>query len=228
MTEGGSPDHSPRHLRDRAEAGRLLGEALAARAIERPVVLGLPRGGVPVAYVVSGRLRAPLDVLIVRKVGAPQNLEYGLGAVAEGGYRYLDAERIADAGLSEAGLAATVAAESAEVARRARAYRGGRPRVPLRGRDVIVVDDGVATGGTVLAAVGAVRADAPRTVRLAFGVCPSDTFGRLSREVDEVVTVLRPRHFFAVGEWYDAFPQVSDEEVLGLLAQARARDAAPD
>ena len=208
-------------LKDRSEAGRRLADLLVRYKDERPVVLALPRGGVPVAYEIARRLDSPLDVLIVRKIGAPGNPEYGLGAIAEDGTRWIDEARMRDAGYSLRELAPTIVAEEKETRRRAEAYRGGRPPVEVRDRLVVLVDDGVATGGTLRVAIRAVRARHPRRLVVALGVAPEDTLHRLQREADEVVAVLVPRVFFAVGEWYVHFDQVSDREVERLLAHAQ-------
>ena len=190
-------------------------------------MVALPRGGVPVAFEIALRLGAPLDVLIVRKVGAPGNPEYGLGAVVEGGTRYLDEPRIRAAGLTVRDLGPTIAREVAEVDRRAREFRAGHPPVDLGNRTVILVDDGVATGGTVLAALRAIRARGPRRVVLALGVAPPDTVQSLRPEVDDLVVLLAPTMFFAVGEWYHRFAQVSDEEVRRLLERSRTPPTTP-
>jgi len=219
MTE---PHGFPVPLPDRRTAGERLADRLLALRDQDPVVLALPRGGVPVAYEIALRLRAPLDVLVVRKVGAPGNPEYGLGAVVEGGSRYLDQPRIRAAGYSVRELGPTIAREAAEVERRALEFRAGRPPLEVRDRTVILVDDGVATGGTVLAALRAVRAHGPRKIVLALGVAPSDTVEALRPEVDEIVVLLVPAVFFAVGEWYRQFSQVSDEEVRRLLERSRS------
>jgi putative phosphoribosyl transferase len=208
-------------LPDRETAGRLLAERLRRYEDENPVVVALPRGGVPVAYEIAVSLGAPLDILIVRKVGAPGNPEYGLGAVVEGGSRYLDEPRIRAAGYTVRELGPTIAREVAEVDRRAREFRAGRPAIDLADRTVIVTDDGVATGGTVLAALHAVRARSPRRVVLALGVAPPETVELLRPEVDDLVVLLVPDRFFAVGEWYRRFSQVSDAEVERLLERAR-------
>ncbi|MGA7860363.1 MAG: phosphoribosyltransferase family protein [Thermoplasmata archaeon] len=205
---------------DRREVGRRLAEKLLRYRADRPVVLGVARGGVPIAYEVARRLDAPLDVLVVRKVGAPRNPEYGLGAVAEGGIRLLDEPRIREAGYSLSELEPYVTAELEQVERRLRAFRGSRPRVDLRDRTVVVVDDGVATGGTMRAAIQAVRAQHPRWLVLALGVSPEETFRRLKREVDDLVVLLTPRHFYAVGQFYRHFEPVEDEEVQRLLGLA--------
>lgn len=173
------------------------------------------------AYEIATRLGAPLDILIVRKIGAPGNPEYGLGAVVEGGTRYLDEARVRAVGHTVRDLGPTIAREEAEVERRALEYRAGRPPVNLTDRTVILVDDGVATGGTVLAALRALRAQGPRRLVVALGVAPPDTVEALREKVDDIVVLLVPHQFFAVGEWYRQFPQVSDEEVRRLLERSR-------
>lgn len=212
---------APGILRDRTQAGERLAERLEAHRGEAAIVLALPRGGVPVGYEVARRLGLPLDVLIVRKIGAPSNPEYGLGALVEDGTRFLDEARVRGAGYSVDDLEPTIAEELEEVARRASEYRGDRARPPLEGRVVILVDDGVATGGTLRAAIRSVRGQRPRRVVVGLGVCPRETLQRLAREADEVVAVVVPDVFFAVGEWYRRFDQVSDREVVRLLALAR-------
>jgi len=214
-------------LPDRRTAGERLAVRLEPYRSPTPVVLALPRGGVPVAVEIARKLGAPLDVLIVRKIGAPGNPEYGLGAVVEGGSRYLDEPRIRAVGLTVRELGPTIAREQNEVERRARDYRGDRPPVDVRDRTVILVDDGVATGGTVIAALRALRARDPRRVVVALGVAPPDTVELLHTEADDIVVLLVPTTFFAVGEWYHQFSQVSDDEVRELLHQFGARDAEP-
>lgn len=213
-------------LRDRREAGERLAERLLRYQELRPLVLALPRGGVPVGYEIARRLGVPLDVLIVRKVGAPANPEYGLGALVEDGSRLIDEPRMREAGYSMRDLEPTIARELAEVRRRAVAYRHGRPAADVRDRVVILVDDGVATGATLRAAIRAVRARHPRRIVVALGVAPRETFHELGREADDVVALQVPELFFAVGEWYERFDQVSDEEVEHLLEQAQTPSAA--
>lgn len=205
-------------FRDRAEAGRKLAERLRRYRSEHPVVLGIPRGGVAVAFEIARRLDAPLDIVVVRKVGDPANPEYGLGAVAEGGVQWLDEPRVREAGYTVADLAPTIARELAEVDRRVRTYRGDRPRIDLRGRTVIVADDGVATGGTVLAGVESVRRLHPSRLVVALGVCPYSAYRRLKSSADELLVLLTPEYFHAVGEWFQEFPSVEDVEVRRLLA----------
>jgi len=219
------PEGSLRPLPDRRAAGKLLAERLGQYREERPVVLALPRGGVPVGFEIATQLHAPLDVLIVRKIGAPGNPEYGLGAVVEGGTRYLDEPRVRAIGHTLRDLGPSIARETAEVERRAQEFRAGRAPVEIRDRTVVLVDDGVATGGTVLDALQALRARGPRRIVVALGVAPPDTVEVLRHEVDDLVVLLTPRMFFAVGEWYHQFSQVSDEEVHELIERARGISA---
>ncbi len=170
------------------------------------------------AFEVARRLEAPLDVLVVRKVGDPANPEYGLGAVAEGGVRWLDERRIHEAGYSVDDLAPTIAAETLEVERRVRLYRGERPRLRLTDRTVILADDGVATGGTVLAGIEAIRQFHPSRLVLGLGVSPYAAYRQLKEKVDDLAVLLVPEYFHAVGEWYQEFPPVEDDEVRRLLA----------
>lgn len=207
---------------DRRDAGRLLAERLASLAAERPVVVALPRGGVPVAREVAAALGAPLEILAVRKLGAPHNPEYGIGAIAEDGSRVIDAEAVEALGLSGETLDRLTAEEAEELRRRVAAYRGDRPPLDLEGRTVIVVDDGVATGVTDTAALRAVRRRRSGRTILAVPVCPPDSAARLSEEADEVVCLMVPPLLRGVGQWYDDFSQVSDEEVVATLEAFRA------
>ncbi|MEU1126887.1 phosphoribosyltransferase [Streptomyces sp. NPDC005899] len=209
---------------DRTDAGRQLAGALRHLGRRDPVVLGLPRGGVPVAYEVARELRAPLDVAVVRKLGVPHHPELGFGAIGEGGARVISDDIVRHAGVREKDLAAVERAEEAELARRAHAYREGRPRLPLTGRTVIVVDDGIATGATARAACQVVRAQGAGYVVLAVPVASPDVAVRLREDVDEVVCLSTPGLFSAVGEWYRDFSQTSDEEVVSLLARAPSGD----
>ncbi|GGV81007.1 hypothetical protein GCM10015535_20100 [Streptomyces gelaticus] len=207
---------------DRVDAGQQLAEALRHLEREKPVVLGLPRGGVPVAFQVAQTLGAELDVIVVRKLGVPHHEEVAFGAIGEGGVRVVNdiAGRLL---VGKQDLAAVERVEEAELVRRAQLYRAGRARTPLGGRTVIVVDDGFATGATAEAACLVVRAQQPARVVLAVPVAPPEAVVRLRRSADEVVCLSVPRLFYAVGEWYRDFSQTSDEEVVSLLAQARNR-----
>lgn len=213
---------------DRTDAGRRLAAALRHLGGRDPLVLGLPRGGVPVAYEVAESLGAPLDVIVVRKLGVPHHPELGFGAIGEGGVRVISDEIVRHAGVREKDLVSVERAEERELVRRAAAYREGRPRLPLKGRAVVVVDDGVATGATARAACQVVRAQGAAHVVLAVPVASPDAVARLREDVDEVVCLSTPSLFSAVGEWYRDFSQTSDEEVVALLARApRGRDDAP-
>jgi len=218
---------SAREFVDRTEAGTQLAALLRPLAEEDVVVLAIPRGGVEVAAVVAEELGAPLDIVIPRKVGAPNNPELGLGAVAEG-VEVLDPSLIDALGVSREYLSAEIARQREEIRRRAQAYRGGRPQVDLREKVAVVVDDGVATGGTAVAALRWARLHGASRVILAVPVAPAEGVDRLRGEADEVVVLLAPRMFYAVGQWYQDFPQVSDRRVVELLAAASARERARD
>ena len=206
-----------RLFRDRRDAGRQLAARLRHLRAEHPIVVGLPRGGVPVAFEVARALDASLDVIVVRKLGVPFQPELGMGAVGEDGVRVLNDElvRLAHVGLAE--IAAVEARERREVERRANLYRQGRPMIPLEGRTVIVVDDGIATGGTARAALEVARAHGARRVVLAVPVAPRESVAEMGTIADEVVALETPTPLYAVGEWYVDFSQTSDDEVIRLL-----------
>jgi predicted phosphoribosyltransferase len=203
--------------RDRREAGRILGERLAALA-GRPdvVVLGLPRGGVPVAWEVARRLAAPLDVFVVRKLGLPGHEELAMGAIASGGVRVLNPEVVAT-GVGREEIEEVTARERGELERRERLFRGDRPPLPVAGRTVVLVDDGLATGSTMRAAVRALRKQDARQIVVAVPVGAASTCAELQEEADQVVCVATPAPFRAVGLWYDDFDQTTDDEVRELL-----------
>ncbi|HUO40415.1 MAG TPA: phosphoribosyltransferase [Mycobacterium sp.] len=208
-----------RGFSDRREAGRVLADALDDYRDKPDVlVLGLPRGGVPVAWEVAAALRAPLDVLIVRKLGAPRWEELALGALSGGGGVVLNDEVITSLRISEEQLNLVIARETAELARREVAYRGERASVELSGKTVILVDDGIATGASMLAAVAAVRSADPARIVVAVPVAPPSAQRQLRAVADEVVCVTVPPSFLAVGEYYGDFSQTSDDEVRTLLA----------
>jgi predicted phosphoribosyltransferase len=205
-------------FKDRVDAGERLAKELArydGRA--DAVVLGLPRGGVAVAFVVSEALRVPLDILVVRKLGVPGNEELAMGAIASGGARVLNRDVIRWMGITDRTIEVVAARETRELERRERALRGDRPRIALRGKSVLLVDDGIATGATMRAAVSALRATEPGRVVVAAPVAPPDVCARLEEETDELVCLARVEPFGAVGSWYADFPQVTDGEVRELL-----------
>ncbi|HVU01303.1 MAG TPA: phosphoribosyltransferase [Polyangiaceae bacterium] len=216
---------SSRRFRNRQDAGRQLAAALGEYAGEDSIVVALPRGGVPVGYEVARSLRVPLDIRVVRKLGVPFQPELGMGAVAEGGFTYVSPEIVTMAGVSERTLADVVTQKRLEVEERVRKFRGGWPRPDLHDRTVILVDDGIATGGTVRVAIRSIRAEMPRRIVLAAPVAAADTIRALSPEVDRVVCLLIPPELYAIGVWYDDFAQVSDEEVASVLARAREEEA---
>ncbi|MFE5871465.1 phosphoribosyltransferase [Streptomyces roseifaciens] len=209
-------------FRDRVDAGRRLAEQLGHLRAENPVVLGLPRGGVPVAYEVAQALGAPMDVVLVRKLGVPFHEELGFGAIGEGGVRVVHSDIVRMGRVDEDDLAEIQQREEANLVRQAERFRGGRPRIPLQGRTAIVVDDGIATGATAAAACRVVRAQDAARVVLAEPVAPPDAAEALRAEVDELVCLSTPTVFFAVGEWYQDFSQTPDEEVIDLLERNRA------
>jgi predicted phosphoribosyltransferase len=205
---------------DRAQAGRALGRALSgprARWSEPLRVLGLPRGGVPVAVEVTRALDAPLDVLVVRKVGAPGNREFALGAIAQGGVVVRDLAVGGAGGCSPEAFEAQLERERVELQRREQSFRDGRPPLDLRGTVAVLVDDGLATGATMLAAVRAARQAGAARVVVAVPVASREAYQRVSAEADEVIALEVPRCFMAVGEWYQDFRQVEDAEVRRLL-----------
>jgi predicted phosphoribosyltransferase len=212
---------------DRAEAGRVLADRLATYA-NRPdvLVLALPRGGVPVAYEVAYTLHAPLDVFLVRKLGVPGYEELAMGALASGGARVLNDEVVHGLHISEEVIEAVTEREREELTRRERAYRGERPAPAVRGRIVLLVDDGLATGSTMRAAIAALRQQEPARIVVAVPVGSHETCAELQTEADEIVCARTPEPFHAVGLWYDDFTQTTDEEVHELFTRA-AEEHAP-
>lgn len=209
-------------FRDRRDAGRRLSERLEPYRAEHPVVVGIPRGGVPVAAEVARALGAPLDVAVVRKIGAPQNPEFAMGALAEGGVHVLSAKVVRAAGLSDAKLRALIDEVEGELAARVARYRGSRDPVDIAGRTVILVDDGLATGRSALAAAISLRRRGAARVILAVPVAAPASVEALRAEADEVVCVEMPADLWAVGLWYEDFSPTADEEVASLLAEAAA------
>jgi predicted phosphoribosyltransferase len=208
-------------FKDRKDAGRRLAEKLLGYRQENPVVLALPRGGVPVGYEISRSLGTPLDVFVARKLGAPGHEEFGIGAVAQGGVRVLNEDAVQALGIPDDYIERTADEETEEIERRLRLLRGERrPEPEVRGRTVILVDDGLATGVTALAAVRALRQRSPGRLVLAVPVCAARSAGTLREEVDELVCLKTTSNLKAVGLWYRNFYQVEDEEVIELLERA--------
>ena len=210
-----------KRFRDRVEAGRVLAAKLTAYGNRTDVlVLGLPRGGVPVAYEVARELDAPLDVFVVRKLGMPGHEEYAIGAIATGGVRIINKEATRAFGVTNAEIEAVTAEEQLELARRERRYRDGRPPPAIAGRTVILVDDGLATGSTMRAAVEALRDEGPARLVVAVPTAAPETCQEIGALVDDMICAMTPEPFYAVGLWYEDFDQTTDEEVHDLLALA--------
>lgn len=206
---------------DRADAGKRLASELASYANRRDVVvLALPRGGVPVAFEVARQLRAPLDVFVVRKLGVPGHEELAMGAIASGGTRVVNQDVVRQLGISTSTFEQVASRETLELSRREREYRGDRPPVPVQGRTVLLVDDGLATGATMMAAIEALRRQDPARIIVAAGVGAADTCATLSGVAEGCVCTLRPPWLDAVGRWYQDFSQTTDAEVRDLLARA--------
>ena len=207
---------------DRVDAGRRLAAEVEHLRGARVVVLGLPRGGVPVAAEVARHLDAQLDVIVVRKLGVPSQPELGMGAIGEDGVRVVNDTVVRVAGVSPEDLARVEERERVELARRAARFRGDRPRVPVDGRTVVVVDDGIATGSTARAACQVARAQGAALVVMAVPVAPSGWAERFSGDADELACVANPEPFYAIGQWYRDFTQTTDEEVVACLAGSTA------
>jgi len=211
----------PLPFRDRSDAGRQLARKLTQyRGNPSIVVLALPRGGVPVAFEVAEALEAPLDVFLVRKLGMPGREELAIGAIASGGVRVLNQDVLYMSGIDKQGIDALAEREQQELERRERAYREGRGPVKIEGQIVILIDDGLATGATMLAAARAIRKFRPQKLIVAVPVSAPETCNYFRREVDEIVCAETPRPFQAVGLWYEDFTQTTDDEVHDLLARA--------
>jgi len=212
-------------FQDRADAGRQLAEALKGYKTENMIVLALPRGGVPVGYEIAKALDIPLDVLTIRKLGTPGQEELAMGAIGPDGVVVLNEEVVRLLGIPEVAIEAAIAREKKELQRRSQRFVGERPFPDLAGKVAVIVDDGLATGSTAMAAVQAVRAMEPKQIILAVPVCAADSGQRLCRLVDVFVCLEQPVHFMAVGNWYRNFNQTTDQEVVELLNSPREVDA---
>jgi len=216
-------------FQDRVQAGRVLADTLTQYA-NRPdvLVLALPRGGVPVAYEVARALNVPLDVFLVRKLGVPGHPELAMGAIASGGTRILNRDVVEVPGISEQQIEAVTAEQWRELERRERAYRGDRPPPDVQGKTVILVDDGLATGSTMRAAVEALNRQGPARIVVAVPIATSEACEQLQMKVNEVVCAVTPQPFYAVGAWYRDFSQTTDEEVRDLLERAARRQVSAE
>ncbi|HAZ49630.1 MAG TPA: phosphoribosyl transferase [Cyanobacteria bacterium UBA11371] len=209
-----------RRFRNRTEAGQQLAKKLSLYANRGDVlVLGLPRGGVPVAYEVAVALNLPLDICLVRKLGAPGNKELAMGAIGMGGVMVLNHDVVESLQVSPEAIAKVVELEEKELERRDRAYRGDRPFGDLQGLAIVLVDDGIATGATLRAAIATLRQQQPASIIVAVPVAPLSTYKELKAEVDEVVSLVTPERFYSISVWYDQFEQTTDEEVRHLLQE---------
>lgn len=207
---------------DRVQAGRALAERLAAEDADwkGALVLALPRGGVPVAYEVANRLGLELDILVVRKLGTPGNRELAMGAIASGGVRVMNEDIVRYARVSPAAIDATIEDESLELRRREQAYLGDRPRPSVQGRTVILIDDGLATGATMRAAIEAVRLQGASSITVAAPVAAPETVAQLEEMADRVICLYQPAQLYAIGRWYLNFDQTTDQQVQDLLQQS--------
>lgn len=205
-------------ISNRQLAGQALAQELASR-IDREdlLILALPRGGVPVAYELAVKFDVPLDLMLVRKLGTPGHVELAMGAIASGGVRVLNEDIVSSLGINNEVIDKVSREEEKELARREQVYRGKRPRPKIEDQQVLLVDDGIATGATMRAAIAALRQQRPRRIIIAVPVAPADTIRLLRNEADEVVCLATPEPFMAIGNWYADFNQVTDEEVRQLL-----------
>ena len=211
-------------FKDRVDAGKILAEKLSKYAAEKPLVLGLPRGGVPVAFEVAKALKAPLDVYIVRKLGVPGHEELAMGAIATGDVRVLNESVIGPLQISKEAIETETKKEKEELKRRERVYRSGRAPLVVANRTVLLIDDGIATGSTIKAAIAALKKQKAAKIIVGVPVAPSSTIEELKKEVDDLVCVSTPDFFFAISVWYDEFPQTTDEQVRELLEKAETQE----
>jgi len=214
------------NFKDRVEAGQILANKLTKYADQNPLVLALPRGGLPVAFEVAKTLKAPLDVYIVRKLGVPGQEELAMGAIATGGVRVLNQPVVDSLQISEEEIETETRKEQAELTRREELYRAGRPPLDVSKRTVILVDDGIATGSTIKAAIAALKKQDVGRIIVGVPVAPLATVEELKKQVDEVVCVSTPEFFYAISLWYDEFPQITDDEVREFLKKAEIKQPA--
>lgn len=206
--------------RDRQDAGRALAERLKEYAAEKPVIIALPRGGVVLGFEVAKALNAPLDIIVARKIGAPFNPEFGIGAIAPGGVSILHDEVIRRLNISKQEVEQIIEKETVEMNRRINLYRKNLPDLDLNNKTVIVVDDGIATGVSTMAAIASIKLMKPKKIILAVPVCPSDSVRKFEQQVDEFICLNARADFYAVGQYYDNFDQTTDEEVIDLLQKS--------
>lgn len=211
-------------FKDRTEVGRLLAGKIRNMDIKNPIVLAIPRGGVPVAKEIALEIHAPLDLIITRKIGYPGQPEFAIGSVTQEGAIILDERTISTLDVSKEYLKKETDLQREEIHRRLERYRGKQPYPDLADRDVIIVDDGIATGNTVLAAIESVKLKKPRRVTLAIGVAPADTLRKLSSKADSIICLDTPEPFYAIGEFYASFEQVEDEEVRQTLREVNSHE----
>lgn len=214
------------NFKDRKEAGQILAHKLINYLGQNVIVLGLTRGGVPVAFEVAKALKAPLDVYVVRKLGVPGHEELAMGAIASGDVRVLNKPVIEDLGITEEAIEAETRKEREELKRRELLYRGDRPPLEVSDRTVVLVDDGIATGSTIKAGIAALKKQKAGRIIVAVPVAPISSIEELKKEVDEVICVSTPEFFYAISLWYDEFPQTSDEQVRELLKKAEMKEEA--
>ncbi len=210
-------------FKNRIEAGQLLADRLKSYSGSKDLlILGLPRGGVPVAWEVAKRLNALFDVILVRKLGVPQNKELAMGAIAPGGIRILNNEIIRALGISQETINEVASEESQELERREKLFRNKRPQPLVRGKTVIIIDDGIATGSTMRAVIAILKSHRPAELIVAVPVAPASTLNEISSLVDRVVCLIVPEEFYAIGPWYEDFSQTTEDEVCAILSQANA------
>lgn len=210
-------------FKDRTEVGILLGQKIRTLDIKNPMVLAIPRGGVPVAREIALEINAPLDLIITRKIGHPQEPEFAIGAVTQEGEVMVDERTIKNLSISSAYIKEEARRQTKEIESRMERYRGRRRYPDLHARGIIIVDDGIATGSTILAAVDSLKRKKPSSITLAVGVAPKETVSKLSSKVDTIICLDTPEPFYAIGEFYASFEQVRDEDVIQILKEVNSK-----